>query len=175
MPHSSTRYSTFAESSRRETEAIAHALTTLTNCGFRIEHKSDDTATVTGPGLNSSRQNPLLGATKVHLNATDGRLKLDAELGGVDRMVRFVKRFPPMLGLGLGLFFAVATGLMAWLQLGAGNGVPWARVWRWIAIAFVTSLAPVAPWLFLSPIIARSTRRRTEQALDTLVHNAVMQ
>ena len=104
----------------------------------------------------------------------DGRqLRLDAELGGVDSMRRFLMRFPLLLGLGLGVFFGVVMGLLFGQQFGVGFGVPGAKGWMWMLVAVSGAMLPVSPWLFLSPMISNSIRKRTQQALTSLVNNAV--
>lgn len=117
------------------------------------------------PGLNSTRQNPLLGASKIYLALDGHQLRLDAELGGVDSMRRFLMRFPFLLGLGLGLFFGIGGGFMFGRQFGVGFGVPWAQGWTWMFFSIGVAMLPVAPWLFLSPMMSNMIRTRTQNAL----------
>jgi hypothetical protein len=166
-----TTFSTSAAVPGNGPRALQFAVTTLTNNGFAITHCDSARATLTGPGLNSSRQNPILGASKIDLRAIDHRLHVDAELGGVDTMRRFLYWFPLLLGLGLGLLFVVGGGLFG-RQFGVDFGVPWAQGWQWVLFALGCSMLPVAPWLFLSPLMARWIRNRTERALETLANNA---
>ncbi|MFO0939889.1 MAG: hypothetical protein U0930_03905 [Pirellulales bacterium] len=149
------------------------ALAILANHGFKIVSHDSRSARLSGPGLNSTKQNPLLGATSIQLVLEDHRLKLIAELGGVDSMRRFLMSFPFLLGLGLGLLFGVGGGLLFGRNFGVGFGVPWAQGWNWMLFTLALSVLPVAPWLFLSPMIAGSIRNRTQQALSTLANNAV--
>lgn len=153
--------------------ALHAALAILANQGFKIVNHDSRSARLSGPGLNSTRQNPLLGATSIQLVVDEDRLRLDAELGGVDSMHRFLMRFPFLLGIGLGLLFGVGGGLLFGRNFGVGFGVPWAQGWAWMLFALTLSFLPVAPWLFLSPMIAGSVRTRTQQALSTLANNAV--
>jgi hypothetical protein len=149
------------------------ALATLVSNGFAIMHRDKFSANLTGPGLNSTKQNPLLGATNICLELRDQQLRLEAELGGVDSMQRFLTRFPLVLGLGLGLFFGVFGGILFGRQFGVGFGVPWAQGATWMLVAIGGALLPVAPWLVLSPMISRMIRMRTQNALTTLITNAV--
>jgi hypothetical protein len=166
-------FSTSAVTTRPTIDVLQAALAILTNNGFSIVDRDDHSASLDGPGLNSTRQNPLLGASKIHLELQGQQLRLDAELGGVDSMRRFLMRFPFLLGIGLGLLFGVIGGLVFGRQFGVGFGVPWAQGWTWMLIAFGGALLPVTPWLFLSPMMSNMIRTRTQDALTTLVKNAV--
>lgn len=166
-------FSTSAETARRADDVLLAALTILTQNGFAIVSRDKYSASLTGPGLNSTKQNPLLGASAIHLELHGQQLHLDAELGGVDSMRRFLMRFPFMLGLGLGLFFGVVGGVVFGRQFGVGFGVPWAQGVTWMLFAVGVAMLPVTPWLILSPMMSRTIRSRTENALTTLVTNAV--
>ena len=163
-----TTFSTSATVLGTPARALHSAVTTLTNNEFAIVHCDDARATLTGPGLNSTRQNPLLGATRIDLRVDDNRLDVDAELGGVDSMRRFLTWFPLLLGAGLG---AVAGGLF-FSQFGDDLDLPWAEGWQRILFAVGAAMLPVAPWLVLSPMMARWICNRTQRALETLVNNA---
>ena len=149
------------------------AVATLIYNGFELVHRDSTSAVLTGPGMSSTHQNPLLGASKVTLQLRDHALEAAAELGGVDYMRRFLMRFPFLLGLGLGLLFAVVGGLHFGRQHGIGFGVPWAPGWRWLIVAFGGAMLPVTPWLVLSPLMSRMILKRTQRALEVLVRNAV--
>jgi hypothetical protein len=153
-------------------DALQTAITTLTNNGFAITHRDAASASLTGPGLYSTKQNPILGATKVLLSVHNKSLNAEAELGGVDAMQRFLTRFPLLLGLGLGTVLGVVGGYLFGQQFGVGFGVPWAQGWKWMLLAIGVAMLPVSPWLFISPLISRMIRRRTQNALETLVRNA---
>ncbi len=166
-------YSTSAVTTCSADGVLQTALATLTNNGFTIVNREKHSVDLTGPGLNSTKQNPLLGASAIHLEMRGQQLHLDAELGGVDSMRRFLMRFPFMLGLGLGLFFGVFGGVAFGRQFGVGFGVPWARGLMWMLFAMGIAMLPVTPWLFLSPMMSNMIRTRTQNALTTLVKNAV--
>jgi hypothetical protein len=166
-------FTTSALATASTNDALHAALTVLTNNGFAIVDRDANSAHLTGPGLNSTKQNPLLGASSIHLEIQDKKLCLDAELGGVESMRRFLMRFPFMLGLGLGLLFGVVGGLVFGQQFGVGFGVPWAQGFTWMLLAIGAAMLPVAPWLFLSPMISKMIQTRTQNALTTLVTNAV--
>jgi hypothetical protein len=166
-------FSTSAVTKVATADVLQASLITLTNNGFAIVNRNEDSADLTGPGLNSTKQNPLLGASRIRLKLQGQQLRLDAELGGVDSMRRFLLRFPLILGLGLGLLFAVIGGLTFGRQFGIGFGMPWAPGWTWLLVAFGAAMLPISPWLFLSPLISNMIQKRTENALVTLVQNSV--
>lgn len=166
-------FSTSAVTTASTEDVLQAALVTLTNNGFAIVNRDKNSANLTGPGLNSTRQNPLLGASAIHLELQGQQLRLDAELGGVVSMQRFIMRFPFLLGLGLGLFFGVVGGVVFGRQFGVGFGVPWAQGLTWMLLAIGGGMLPVSPWLFLSPMMSSMIRTRTQNALTTLVTNAV--
>jgi hypothetical protein len=99
-------------------------------------------------------------------------LHLHAELGGVETMRRFLMRFPFLLGFGLAAFFAIGGGVFFGQLFGVGFGVPWAQGGRWVAMAMIFGILPVAPWVVISPLMVRMIRKRTHQALDVLAHNS---
>ena len=166
-------FSTSAKVTKPTGDALLAALNTLTNIGFAINSRDEHIAMLTGPGLNSTNQNPLLGASQICLALDGDQLRLDAQLGGVDSMRRFLMRFPFLLGLGLGLFFGIGGGFMFGRQFGVGFGVPWAQGWTWMLFSIGIAMLPVAPWLLLSPILSNMIRTRTQDALTVLVNNAV--
>lgn len=165
-------YQTSAETTGRTHDVLHDAVVTLTNRGFVIVRRDENFAELNGPGLYSIKQNPLRGASRIHLERQGQQLNLDAELGGVDAMRKFLLWFPLTLGLGLGVIFGVFGGFAFGRQFGVGFGVPWARGWMWLLAAFGGAMLPVAPWLLFSPIMSKVIRARTEQALESLVQNA---
>ena len=171
-------YSTAAFRSRPVTpvcsiKILNVALSILANNGFVIVERSNDSAIVTGPGLRSTRQNPLLGATRIQINVEESQVFLNAELGGVDTMQKFVLLFPFALSFTLSAFFAVAGGWFFGKQFGIGFGVPWAKGWNWFMVAIGIGMLPAFPWLFISPWMAKLIRNNTHKALDALVANAI--
>jgi hypothetical protein len=125
----------------------------LTALGFRITERTAGSLEAVGPGMNSTRQSALLGASRIRIGSGHGELSIEAELGGVERMSRFVRRFPIGLGLLLAVVFVAAFGF---------------RVPAWIA-----PLVAVLPWLVIGPWMAQSMRARTCRGLDALLANMV--
>ena len=138
--------------------AMRLAMNALVANGFRLADKSEHELSFLGPGLNSSRENPVRGATAVRLTWSCGSLSLDAELGGVRRMARFLIFFP----LAMAAFFLLLGGLL--LSFGLRSGANPAM----FAGLAVPALA-LSPWLFLSPWMIRRIRARTVLALDDLL------
>ena len=114
----------------------------------------------------------MLGASAIDLELADNTLSLGAELAGVESMQRFLKLFPLMLGVGLGLFFGIGGGIVFGRQFDVGFGVPWAQGPAWMLVALGAAMLPVSPWLFLSPMMSKRIRTHTEDALTALVTNA---
>lgn len=147
------RYSARRPFSGDPAAALQAVETTLLPNGFRLVKSSPSHLEWKGPGMQSSKENPLRGATEILFQARDGFLKLDASLGGVRAMSLFVCLFPLVLWGG----FAVA-GLMKPRDDGG---------------AFMTSaLWGVGIWLILGPALSLWFRRRTTRALEDMLANA---
>lgn len=170
--HMASTFTTSTPLGSPPADALQSALATLTNNGFAISRRGADFATVTGPGLYSTKQNPILGASRVELQIDNDTLHVQAELGGVDSIQRFLIWFPFLLGLGLGVVFTVVGGIVFGQKYEVGFGVPWAQGWRWVVAAMAFAMLPVTPWLFLSPLTTKIIRKRTQRALETLAGNA---
>ena len=141
-------------------KAFCLAESALTALGFRLDARTPARLELLGPGMNSSRESPLVGASRIELRSGEGKLSVEAELGGVVRVSRFVTLFPICLVLSLGIVFSTVFGL--------ANG---AGLWMGGVVGAVGVNAVV--WIFLGPLMARKFRSRTERALDTLLANMV--
>ncbi len=144
-------YETSIPYSKDPQDALLLARSVLTQTGFRIESLDNRCLEAHGPGLQSTHQNPLRGASRVRILIYDETIHLSAELGGVVWMRNFLYLFPPALGCILMLVFAL-TGLPLLTCGGALVGA-------------------LSPWLVLSPLMARGIRRSAVEALDTLLQN----
>jgi hypothetical protein len=139
--------------------AIDFIAETLMGHNFLIEHRSETALEASGPGMNSTRQSPILGASRVRVEAQGDALSMRAELGAVQRMRQFITWFPPMLGVGLAVFF-IALGTALDIRL----------LQRWASLAAVLA---VLPWpIFLSPWMSRKITDQTRRALENLLRNA---
>ena len=141
-------------------EAFQLAEAALTAIGFRLTERTADSLELVGPGMNSTKQNPLVGASRIHVRGGSGKLDLDADLGGVAWLSRFVLVFPMGLVLGLGVVFTVVFGVLFGLGM-------------WLAAVWGALGANAVMWLLLGPWMARRIRARTERALDSLLANLV--
>jgi hypothetical protein len=135
--------------------AFGLAESALTALGFRITQRSPESLEAVGPGMNSMRENPLTGASRIRFRRSPGEMAVEAELGGVERMSRFVTLFPIGLCLAIAVTFVVIFG----------PPVPMAA---WMAPAIIA-----LPWLVLGPWMARFIRTRTCRALEALLANMV--
>lgn len=140
--------------------AFEIALQTLLPLGFRIESQGSSRLVVTGPRYNSTRQNSLLGISKAEFTAERSSLRVRAELGGVDRMQRFLL----FLLLGLGLFDSVLFTAL-WLFVEEIHAYTW-----FLAVPVLTFI----PWIFVAPLMVRWISRRTKEALSALLNNMAM-
>lgn len=139
--------------------------------GFELVAQDGTSMEFTGRGMNSTKQNPLLGATRIAIEADHGELHLDAELGGVERMRRFLTYFPQAMSVGFVLFFGVLMGFVFGQQNGMGFGVPFAPGWKWFLFVVPLATAGLAPWPVVAPLMTKQIRKRTTQALDALLNN----
>jgi hypothetical protein len=141
-------------------KAFRLAESALTAVGFRITDRSPTSLEVQGPSMFGGRQNEFAGASRVGLTNGNGEMALDAELGGVERMKRFITLFPA----GVCLFLMVVLTVVFSLTMGPG---PWT-----LPVLAVTGGNAIL-WLILGPVIAKIFRARTLRALDTLLANMV--
>jgi hypothetical protein len=141
-------------------KAFGLAEAALTALGFRFTERTASSVEWAGPGMNSNRESALMGATRIRVTSGGGELAVEADLGGVARLARFVKLFPIGLVLCLGIVFAVVFGV----AVGPG---------AWIATVAAAVGGNAVVWLVLGPIMARSFRARTDSALDALLANMV--
>lgn len=161
---------TFDGSAEKLFNAAQSGLKTLQ---FDVSSRSRESLQLSGPGLKSTRQNPILGATRIIIQVRDAHVHIQAELGGVVALQRFVKFFPLFLGLGLGLFFAIGGGFLFGSQSGQGFGIPGVPPWKWFVASMGFSFIPISPWLFLSPMMSRRILRRTQDALKSFMESTI--
>lgn len=138
--------------------ALNIARLTFLPLGFQIAASSDHELRATGPGVNSTRENPLKGISETTIIVRSSAIEMKATLGGIRKLKMFLKLFP----LGMMLLFLIVFGVLAW-QLPALRHA-------WI---FLIPIGALAPWIFISPLMIRMIERRTAQAIDTLLNNMV--
>ncbi|MDQ3818686.1 MAG: hypothetical protein M3362_13545, partial [Acidobacteriota bacterium] len=130
----------------RPAKALDIARSTLLPLGFQVVSSSDYELRATGPGINSTRENPLKGISEAAIVVRSSTIEMQAALGGVRKMKMFLTFFP----LGMALLFLIVFGTLA-------LSVPAFRHW-WV---FLIPLAALAPWIFISPMMIRMIERRT--------------
>jgi hypothetical protein len=140
--------------------AFRLAESALTAIGFRLTERTAGSLELVGPGMNSTRQSALVGASRIHLVRGPGELAVEADLGGVARMSRFVTLFPIGLVLGLGVVLSAVFSVL----FGPGG---------WIAAVAAATGGNAVVWLLLGPLMARAIRSRTCRGLDALLANMV--
>lgn len=97
----------------------------------------------------------MTGATQIVVVLSEGKIQLDANLGGVKFLTLFAILFPLfMFG-----FFAIAPYFSSsWSAEMQGTQT-------WYGLVF---------WVIFSPLISVWIRRRTVNALDDLISNAIV-
>lgn len=139
-------------------KALEVARATFLPQGFQIVASTDYELRVTGPGLNSTKENPLKGITEasIIIRPSASAIEMKATLGGVEKMKKFLIFFP----LGLALFFLIVFGALTLTLPTLRN-----------PIFLLIPLLALSPWLFLSPWMSRMIGTRTVRAIDTLLNN----
>ena len=127
-------------------DALNIARIALLSLGFEILSESNSELEASGPGMHSNQQPDLLGATHIHFRFSGTEISVDADLGGVDTMKRFVYFFPPGLVISLmvmGSFFGNAIEIYYYLL--------------------------IIPWIFVARFIGKIFEKTTSTAIDRLV------
>lgn len=141
-------------------DALGMAIGALTTLGFRVAARDEHSIDFMGPGMNSTRQNALLGATHIRLEASAGQLALMADLGGVRWLRRFVLLFPATLCLAIGV---TLIGVFAFVM-------PPALTLVGIVVG-TNILIQMAVWAIVGPLIVRRFQARCQHSLDALIVN----
>jgi hypothetical protein len=154
-------YSKTVSFTGRASKALEVARSTFLPQGFQLVTSTEHELRVTGPGINSTRENPLKGISEasIIIRPSTSVIEMVATLGGVEKMKKFLIFFP----LGMALLFLIVFGILA-LTL-----PDFRRPW-----IFLIPILALSPWLFLAPLLARAIGKRTVQAIDTLLNNMVM-
>jgi hypothetical protein len=140
-------------------KALQVAKSILLPLGFQLSPGNGDELRATGPGINSTRENPLKGISTASIIVRASAIEIKATLGGVEKMKKFLIFFP----LGMAILLMIVFGVLA-LNLPALRR----------PIFFLIPLLALSPWLFLAPLISRMIGRKTVQAIDTMLNNMVM-
>lgn len=122
---------------------------------FRITQKSETAVELTGPGMISSRQDPLVGISKIRISQSSGSLSIEAQFDSIRKLIKYLAVFI----VGMGVFVVILFGILFTRQ-----GKP-------VGTVVLISLAPFAPWPVLLPVIMIWLKSRTARALDVLLSN----
>jgi len=136
-------------------KAIEAAKNAFIQHNFQIVHDRYLEVELTGPGMLSSRQNPLVGISRIRIRGSSGNLSLEADFEGIRKLIKFLVFFI----VGMAVFFVVLFGILFSKQ-----GQPVTKI-------ILISLAPFIPWPVIIPLMAIWMKSRTSKALDTLVNN----
>jgi hypothetical protein len=141
-------------------QALDTAMNTILPHGFRIINRSDSTLEAVGPGtLWTKGQDPLVGVSKLSISVPAREIRVDAELGGVTKIIKYLTVFI----VAMAVFFLILFGFIFGQRQGAD-----------ISKVIWMSLAPFVPWPVVIPLMAMWLKSRTCKALDTLEHNMVV-
>ncbi|UCC23478.1 MAG: hypothetical protein JSW23_05345 [Planctomycetota bacterium] len=124
---------------------------------FQIVHDSETEVEFTGPGMLSSRQNPIVGISRIRIRGTSGNLSIEAEFGGIRQLTKYLALFI----VGMAIFFLVLLGILLPKQ-----GQPLNKT-------ILISLGPFVPWPVLIPLIHIWMRSRTSKVLERLFTNMI--
>lgn len=135
--------------------AISSIETTLLPNNFKVTKATPTAIELKGPGLRSSKENPIRGASEIKIEVRNGKLHLEAALCGIRFLAIFIVAFPLLL-MGVLSFLPV---ILAGGDFGEFNP----------AILLIMS-----PWVFISPMAIVWMRKRAIRALDDMLDNAVV-
>ena len=137
-----------------EASAVAKRIVdTLVGQGFRIAARQRDSVELLGPGMTSSRQNPLVGASKVVVRSHRREVAIEADFGGVRRLIRTLG----FIICSMAILFLVLFGFVIPIEPPV--------------LRYIVPVLPLAPWPFLLPWMGWLFRRRTARAFDVLLQN----
>lgn len=149
------RYSASRPFSGSVPEALRVFEAALLPNGFRVVDSSSSRLQFKGHGMQSTKENPIRGATEVTIEAKAGALKLDASLGGVVALSLFVCLFP------LALWAALTVPDML-----KSTGDSWALTAK--------SLYGGGFWIIAGPAMSLWIRKRTTNALEDMLASAAV-
>lgn len=131
------------------------ALAALLPLGFQIESQNSTQLVFSGGRYFSTKQNALLGMSRVEFNLRPATLGIKAELGGVAKMQRFLQYI--LVGLCL---FDVILFTILWVLLDELHPHPW---------ILAIPLAVFIPWILIAPKMTTWIRERSVEAINSLL------
>jgi hypothetical protein len=131
--------------------ATRRIVASLAALGFQIVTHNRDVVELVGPGMRSSHQNPLVGASKVTIRSLGREVAIEADFGAVGRLIRTLG----IVIFSMAILFLVLFGFV----------IPCPHP----VLRYILPVLPLAPWPFLLPWMSWLFRRRTARALDALL------
>jgi hypothetical protein len=136
-------------------KVLEAALNILVAMGFSIVKKEKYLLELSDPGLHSSKQNPILGASKIIVSINGNELVVQAEYGGIRKLMKFITILIVVMAISFLIFFTFLFGKQS------DN------------IVYI-SLAPFLPWIVLLPLMSNIFQKRIKKSLDTFVNNVLV-
>lgn len=130
---------------------LAVASASLIAAGFEITDRDAAGLKAQGPGWTSTNQPGIRAASALTVRVQDGELSVDATLGGLATMVRFVWFFAPILVCGLTVLF---------LFLGLPNALQ--------------TLGMLIPFVLMSALMTPRLRTRAVHAVEAFSRSVAM-
>ncbi len=117
--------------------------------GFQVSAIENSSFEANRSGMHSSKQDSIVGVSMARVTVAGGMISVRAELANVWRLILVLACGFLVMGIG----FVILFGFM----FGPKQGL--------------MSLAPLAPWPILFPLMGVFMHRRSEKALNTLITN----
>ena len=133
----------------------------LAPVGFRVERRTESEVELSGMPPIGSHHVPLVGASRIVARAESRRLVLDAELGGVEKIRRFLRVLPLWLGVGFGVVFGGICPIVFHQRFSERGWILLAPMLGMVLVLFLIALV-------FGPLATRKFEARTRAALDAL-------
>ena len=150
-------------------DVLTAATKLLLSCGFNLTSQSENEVTLAGPGMRSTNQNPILGATEISLRQSHtmrGKIAVVADLGGVRWMQKFMTILPLSL-MGLFATLLIVSRLVMMAVRPQMNFPPGVLLMLGIIGATFLFSFGLFNW-----IMTKRIRKNTENAIDACINNA---
>lgn len=132
--------------------ALQTARRGFSQCSFLVEEDGPEGFTASGPGLHNSRHNPLYAISWVRVRVGEGRIEIEARLGGL----RTIRRFIIGVTLAFLIIFLVCFGMAAD---------------KTIAERMILPIMSLIAGMLIFPFMLHALRRNTIRNLDRLAGN----
>jgi hypothetical protein len=143
---------------RRVLDALVIALASV---GFRVERRAAGEVEFVGLTALGAHHIALVGASRIVARASDRRLVLEAELGGVEQLRRFMSLLPLTMGVGLAIVVGAVVPIVFRQKIEERGWILLAPMFGMVFMLFLIALV-------FGPIAARKFEARTRAALDAL-------